>query len=163
GVGSVPSRPVELLIALTVLALAVELGRPAATFARRFPWAMALAFGLLHGLGFAGALREVGLPAGAGPLALFSLHARLEAGRLRPPRGPRPAAGLGRSRPGLHDRLARGLLVLRARGGALLVSAVHVRLAATLFFLVPVGATAIDAPPPWRRTENREPCAARAT
>src|SRR5262249_3347164 len=82
GVGSVPSRPVELLIALTVLALAVELGRPATTFARRFPWAMALAFGLLHGLGFAGALREVGLPAGAVPLALFSFNAGIELGQL---------------------------------------------------------------------------------
>src|SRR5262245_6027291 len=82
GVGSLPSRPVELLIALTVLALAVELGRPATTFARRFPWAMALAFGLLHGLGFAGALREVGLPAGAVPVALFSFNAGIELGQL---------------------------------------------------------------------------------
>src|SRR5262249_61876020 len=82
GVGSVPSRPVELLIALTVLALAVELGRPATTFARRFPWAMALAFGLLHGLGFAGALREVGLPAGAVPLAVFCFTRAIALGQL---------------------------------------------------------------------------------
>jgi hydrogenase/urease accessory protein HupE len=82
GVARVPTRPVELLIALTVLTLAVELGRDGPTLARRFPWAMALTFGLLHGFGFAGALRDVGLPAGDVPLALFSFNVGIEAGQL---------------------------------------------------------------------------------
>jgi len=80
----VPARPAELLIALTVLALAVELARPpsGATFLRRHPWVPALGCGLVHGLGFAGALREIGLPAGDVPLALFSFNVGIEVGQL---------------------------------------------------------------------------------
>ena len=80
----VPSGPAEVAIALSVLVLAVELARtvPAPTLMRRFPWVMALAFGLLHGLGFAGALREVGLPGGDIPLALFSFNVGIELGQL---------------------------------------------------------------------------------
>jgi hydrogenase/urease accessory protein HupE len=80
----VPPRPVEALIALSVLVLAVELardvGRP--TLLRRFPWVMAVAFGLLHGFGFAGALAEAGLPAGDVPLALLSFNVGIEIGQL---------------------------------------------------------------------------------
>jgi hydrogenase/urease accessory protein HupE len=83
-VANVPSRPVEVLIALSVLALAVELardgGRP--SLLRRFPWAMAVTFGLLHGFGFAGALAEAGLPAADIPLALVSFNAGIELGQL---------------------------------------------------------------------------------
>lgn len=80
----VPSRPVEVLIALSVLTLAVELTRDAGrgTLLRRFPWAMALAFGLLHGFGFAGALAEAGLPPGDIPLALLSFNGGIELGQL---------------------------------------------------------------------------------
>jgi hypothetical protein len=39
-------------------------------------------FGLLHGLGFAGALREVGLPEHAVPLALAFFNIGVEAGQL---------------------------------------------------------------------------------
>lgn len=84
GYAMLPSGPVELLIALTILWLAVELaddsGPPSWT--RRRPWAMAGLFGLLHGLGFAGALREVGLPEGEIPLALLSFNLGIEAGQL---------------------------------------------------------------------------------
>ena len=81
---NVPSRPVEVLIALSVLTLAVELARDVArpTLLRRFPWAMAVAFGLLHGFGFAGALAEAGLPAGDIPLALVSFNGGIELGQL---------------------------------------------------------------------------------
>ncbi len=81
---AVPARPVEVLIALSVLVLAVELARdiPERTLLRRFPWVMAAAFGLLHGLGFAGALTEAGLPAGDIPLALVSFNAGIEIGQL---------------------------------------------------------------------------------
>jgi len=41
---------------------------------RRVPWVLAFGFGLLHGLGFAGALAEIGLPVGEIPLALLSFN-----------------------------------------------------------------------------------------
>ncbi len=78
-----PTTPTELAIALSVLLVAVELARDdRSTLTMRFPWLIAFAFGLLHGFGFAGALREIGLPAGgiAMPLLLFNLG--VEAGQL---------------------------------------------------------------------------------
>lgn len=81
---NVPSRPVEVLIAASVLTLAVELARHVErpTRLRRFPWAMAVAFGLLHGFGFAGALAEAGLPARDIPLALVAFNGGIEVGQL---------------------------------------------------------------------------------
>jgi hydrogenase/urease accessory protein HupE len=83
-VANVPSRPIEVLIAVSVLTLAVELAREPdeTTWLRRYPWAMAIAFGLLHGFGFAGALAEAGLPAGQIPLALVSFNGGIEIGQL---------------------------------------------------------------------------------
>ena len=81
----VPQRPIEVLIALSVFVLAVELARdgeaPRSLLARR-PWLMACAFGLLHGFGFAGALAEVGLPQGDIPLALGSFNVGIELGQI---------------------------------------------------------------------------------
>jgi len=84
GAAAVPTEPANLAIALSVLALALELSRrtSSATLMRRFPWAVAAAFGLVHGLGFAGALRGVGLPAGDAPLALGAFNLGLELGQL---------------------------------------------------------------------------------
>jgi hydrogenase/urease accessory protein HupE len=84
GIVDFPSGPIEVAIAASVLALAVELARRPATptLMRRHPWAMAAAFGLLHGLGFAGALREAGLPAGEIPMALLSFNAGIEVGQM---------------------------------------------------------------------------------
>ena len=84
GVVDFPTRVIEVAIAASVLALAAELARrPAApTVVRRRPWTMAAAFGLLHGLGFAGALREAGLPAGEIPLALLSFNVGIEVGQV---------------------------------------------------------------------------------
>ena len=75
----VPPPPVEACIALSIAFLASELvhdvrGRPGLT--ARLPWIVAFAFGLLHGLGFAGALSEVGLPQNAIPLALGRVMSR---------------------------------------------------------------------------------------
>jgi hypothetical protein len=84
-VARVPVGPVEALIAASIFVLAVELARPPdapPTLMRRFPWLMALAFGLLHGLGFAGALRAAGLPSEAVPLALLAFNAGIELGQL---------------------------------------------------------------------------------
>jgi len=79
-----PSRPIEVVIALSVFLPAVELTRDeqGETLMRRRPWAVALGFGLLHGLGFAGALAEVGLPQNEIPLALFSFNVGIEIGQL---------------------------------------------------------------------------------
>jgi len=84
GVVVLPARLIEVLIAASVLALAVELARrpERPTAMRRHPWTMAAAFGLLHGLGFAAALREAGLPQGEVPLALFAFNAGIEVGQL---------------------------------------------------------------------------------
>ncbi|HKH43817.1 MAG TPA: HupE/UreJ family protein [Thermoanaerobaculia bacterium] len=85
GVVHVPQAPIEAAIALSIYALAVELtsayqGRR--TLTQRAPWAVAGGFGLLHGLGFAGALAEVGLPTAEIPLALFSFNVGIELGQL---------------------------------------------------------------------------------
>ncbi len=85
GVVHVPARPVEAVIALSIVFVAAEivhgmLGRPGVT-ARR-PWLVAFVFGLLHGLGFAGALAEVGLPPQAIPTALLCFNVGVELGQL---------------------------------------------------------------------------------
>lgn len=84
GLAVLPSGPIEVGIALSVLWLAIDLSREGArpSLTRRFPWLLAGAFGLLHGMGFAGALHEVGLPAGDVPLALFSFNVGIEIGQL---------------------------------------------------------------------------------
>lgn len=83
-VANVPSRAVEVLIALGMLLLAVELARDAdhPTILRRFPWAMAVVFGLMHGFVFARGLAEAGLPPADGPLALASFNGGIELGQL---------------------------------------------------------------------------------
>jgi hypothetical protein len=80
----VPAAPVEATIALSIVFLASELVRSGArhTVARSYPWLVAFTFGLLHGLGFAGALAEVGLPQGEIPLALFAFNVGVELGQL---------------------------------------------------------------------------------
>lgn len=85
GVVRVPGPPVEACIALSIVFVAAEVvrggrGRPGLT--ERAPWAVAFTFGLLHGLGFAGALIQVGLPAHAVPLALLSFNVGVECAQL---------------------------------------------------------------------------------
>ena len=88
GVVHVPQALVEIAIAATIVVLALGLAReasPAASPPRgvaRRPALLPFAFGLLHGLGFAGALGELGLPAHAIPLALFSFNLGIELGQL---------------------------------------------------------------------------------
>jgi hydrogenase/urease accessory protein HupE len=81
----VPSPPVEATIALSIVFLASEImhtraGRPG--LACRQPWIVAFVFGLLHGLGFAGALSEVGLPPNAIPTALLFFNVGVEIGQV---------------------------------------------------------------------------------
>ena len=85
GLVHVPQQPVEAVIALSILFLAVEIvhgqkGRPG--YAARWPWLVAFIFGLLHGFGFAGALAEIGLPQQAIPLALVFFNIGVELGQL---------------------------------------------------------------------------------
>jgi hydrogenase/urease accessory protein HupE len=85
GFVQVPGSPVEACIALSIVFVATEIvrsgdGHPCLT--ERAPWVVALAFGLLHGLGFAGALSEAGLPQHAVPLALLFFNVGVEIGQL---------------------------------------------------------------------------------
>lgn len=78
-----PVSLVEFLIALSVLGLAVELSRGSdGGVLSSVPWLLAGAFGLLHGMGFAGALAEIGLPPTAVPMALASFNLGIEFGQL---------------------------------------------------------------------------------
>ncbi len=78
-----PSAAIEVLVALSIVFVACELaaGRTD-TLAHRKPWLIAFIFGLLHGLAFAGALAEVGLPAGQAPAALLVFNLGVELGQL---------------------------------------------------------------------------------
>lgn len=81
----VQAPPVEAMVALSIMFLAAELVRPTGSDARsfeRYSWSVAFAFGLLHGLGFARALLEVGLPEREIPLALLAFNLGVEAGQL---------------------------------------------------------------------------------
>ena len=86
GVLRVPAGPVEACIALSIAFVAAEIVHgqrgEAPGLTARAPWAIAFAFGLLHGLGFAGALAAIGLPQGQVPLALFSFNLGVELGQL---------------------------------------------------------------------------------
>lgn len=85
GLFRLPSGPVELLIALSIFFLAIEAVRKQAgktSLTIRQPWIIATCFGLLHGLGFAGALADIGLPKGQEIWALLLFNLGLELGQL---------------------------------------------------------------------------------
>jgi hypothetical protein len=83
------SAPTEAIIALSILFLAAEIvhkhihletGQIGLT--ERWPWLIAFLFGLFHGLGFAGALSEIGVPQAEVPLALLMFNVGVEVGQL---------------------------------------------------------------------------------
>lgn len=81
----IPVPPVEACIALSIVFVAAEIirsqqGHPG--LAQRSPWLVAFAFGLLHGLGFAAALGEIGLPQTDIPAALLFFNIGVEVGQL---------------------------------------------------------------------------------
>jgi hydrogenase/urease accessory protein HupE len=76
------SAPVEVMIALSIVLVCAECLRPAESLARRAPWLVAFTFGLLHGMGFASALLDVGLPERHLPSALFGFNLGVELGQL---------------------------------------------------------------------------------
>ncbi len=80
---ALPPAAVELGIAATIVALAREIAlRGEHRAIARRPALLPFGFGLLHGLGFAGALAQLGLPGHAIPLALFAFNVGIELGQL---------------------------------------------------------------------------------
>lgn len=85
GYAEVPVLPLNAAIALSILFLGPEIVRSwrgETSIAIRHPWAVAFAFGLLHGFGFASALTSAGLPRPELPLALVSFNLGVELGQL---------------------------------------------------------------------------------
>jgi len=85
GVVTPAAAPVEAMVALSIVLAASEairLQRGGSSLTTQWPWIVAFAFGLLHGFGFAGALKDLGLPSGDVPLALLSFNIGVEIGQL---------------------------------------------------------------------------------
>ena len=85
GVIHIPGPPVEAIIALSIVFVASEIvhqQRGTEGMAARKPWLIAFTFGLLHGLGFAGALAQVGLPENSVVIALLFFNVGVEIGQL---------------------------------------------------------------------------------
>ena len=77
--------PTEAVISLSIMLLAVEAVRKSngeRTLAENYPWLVAFGFGLVHGLGFAGALSEIGVPQNEVPVALVMFNLGVETGQL---------------------------------------------------------------------------------
>jgi hypothetical protein len=81
-VGAIPASPriVEPLILLTIMWVAVENLRQQRRFA--LSAALVLVFGLIHGMGFAGALKTIGLPTDSFFTALFGFNIGVELAQL---------------------------------------------------------------------------------
>ncbi len=85
GYFSLPSAPVEVLIALSIMLVCVEAirqRRGVTSIATQWPWLIAFAFGLLHGFGFAGAILDIGLPPSDAPIALLFFNVGVELGQI---------------------------------------------------------------------------------
>jgi len=85
GVVNFPTAPTEAVIALSIVFLAAEVIRirdGEEVLTQRYPWVVAFAFGLIHGLGFAGALSQVGIPEYEVPLSLLMFNLGVETGQI---------------------------------------------------------------------------------
>lgn len=85
GLVDLPPAPTEAVISLSIMLLAVEVVHKndgKTTLSERFPWLVAFTFGLVHGLGFAGALSEIGVPQNEVPLALLTFNVGVETGQV---------------------------------------------------------------------------------
>lgn len=85
GLVNIPPAPTEAVISLSIVLLAVEVVCKSAgdiTLSERYPWLVAFTFGLVHGLGFAGALSEIGVPPNEVPLALLMFNVGVETGQV---------------------------------------------------------------------------------
>ncbi len=79
GILELPSKLVETIIALSIIAAALHNLRP--VFANK-EWVVAFAFGLFHGLGFAGLLSDLGLGQGQRVLSLLGFNLGVELGQM---------------------------------------------------------------------------------
>lgn len=82
GLLTLRSPPVEATIALSIMLVAGEALNKEQTLSRRWPALVAFLFGLVHGLGFAGALSEIGLPQKHLFVALLTFNLGVEVGQL---------------------------------------------------------------------------------
>lgn len=82
GLLTLRSPPVEATIALSIVLVAAEALHGQRTLSRRWPALVAFLFGLVHGLGFAGALQEIGLPQKHLAIALMTFNVGVEIGQL---------------------------------------------------------------------------------
>ena len=81
----VPTAPLNAAIALSIVYVGgeiVKLNRGEAGLTARYPWVVAFSFGLLHGLGFATALINLGIPQSTLPAALLFFNVGVEIGQL---------------------------------------------------------------------------------
>lgn len=79
----IPTPPVEAAIALSVVFLAWEIVKDdKEQLTYRYPVAVSTSFGLLHGLGFAAVLRDIGLPQTELPTALLFFNIGVEIGQI---------------------------------------------------------------------------------
>jgi hypothetical protein len=103
GIVSLPSRIVESLIAFSIAYVAIE----NLMTSELKPWRLALVFlfGLLHGMGFAGVLSDLGLPRGSFLAALLSFNLGVEAGQLTIIAVAALAVAWYRHRPWYHRRI----------------------------------------------------------
>ena len=76
------SAPVEAVIAGSIVLLAYENLQKKGSVSKTFPVLIAFGFGLLHGLGFAGAVAEIGLPEESQLIALLLFNIGIELGQL---------------------------------------------------------------------------------
>jgi hydrogenase/urease accessory protein HupE len=79
---SLRSAPVEASIALSIMLVCYEALKDKNTLTHRWPEVVAFSFGLLHGMGFASALKEIGLPSENIFMALLTFNAGVEIGQL---------------------------------------------------------------------------------
>lgn len=82
GLLTLRSPPVEATIALSIMLVAGEALNKEQTLSRRWPALVAFLFGLVHGLGFAGALASIGLPKNNLFVALLTFNVGVEIGQL---------------------------------------------------------------------------------
>jgi hypothetical protein len=116
GLVSVPARLVEPAVALTIILAALDNIRP---ILPRLRWQVAFAFGLIHGLSFAGALGPMRLPPLGLAVALGSFNLGVEAGQIALALLLVPIAFLLR-----HERAYRGVLAPAVSVASLLLAGV---------------------------------------
>lgn len=104
---AVPGPWVEACITASIVVAAAEALRPGPR--RAAAWRWALAFGVVHGLGFAGALAELGLPPDHRFVALLAFNLGVEGAQLVAVLGLVVLASLGARQPELRESLRRGL------------------------------------------------------